>query len=101
MFIFFFSFCNINEESKKILSEYKLGIEINSIPIKKYDVLFEFEVDSNSKIEDINIIKNGYAHPKKYLKKNQKLVMVFKGEYIVYLYFNEEGKLVDKEIVGS
>lgn len=99
LFLVIYELSDIIEDPDKILSQYKLGSDMKSLQINEKEILFQLKTDD--KIWNINIIIRGYEHPDKYLEKNQELILIGKGEYILYLYFDEKGILIDKEIVGS
>jgi hypothetical protein len=103
IFILFHTFfgCSEFSEPKSILSKYTIGSRFKAIPLKKSDILIDFAYKRGIDSSDINLILKGYAQPKKFLKSNQRLIIVDHGEYAVYLYFDDNNKLVDKEILGT
>jgi len=98
-FIVIYELHDVPGDPDEILSRFKLGSKIDSLPINEKEVFFRLK--SNDKFENMNIIIRGYEHPEKYLEENQELILIGIGEYIVYLYFDDKGILIDKEIVGS
>lgn len=92
---------NMVNEPNRILSLYTIGDKFESLNINESKIIFQFENHKEWNNSDMNIILKGYSLPKKFIKNNQKVIIVDKGEYAVYLYFNFKNVLVDKEIVGT
>jgi hypothetical protein len=101
LFVFVCFGCSDENRPNEILSYYKLGTALDSMSFKQGDILYELINDRDIKSSEINIVFKGYAKPSKFIKSKHLLLIIDHGEYAVYLYFDENKKLVDKEIVGS
>lgn len=101
LFVFVCLGCSEVTRPNKILSEYKLGTVLDSMSFKQSDILYELKNDGDIELSEINIVFKGYAKPKKFIKSKHLLLVIDHGEYAVYLYFDKNKKLVDKEIVGT
>lgn len=101
LFVFICFGCSEVNRPNKILSEYKLGTALDSMSFKQGDILYELTNDRDIKSSEINVVFKGYARPKKFIKSKHMLLIIDHGEHAVYLYFDENKKLVDKELVGT
>ena len=93
--------CDLIEEPDKILSEYNIGEKYDELNIAKNDIILRYNFDENMSEISIKVILKGYSKPEYFLSKSENLIVVDRGEYAVYLYFDKSGILIKKEIVGS
>jgi len=87
-----------NAEASRILSQYPIGSLLNSIEIEPSTIIVQLE---NKRGWPLKVVVGGYGEPDKFVAYPHTLVLVDLGENIVYLYFDEEGKLREKQLVGS
>lgn len=88
-------------ESDRILSQYTIGSSLDSLRISEDQIIFRLENKRGWNAADMNVVLKGYGQPKKFVRNNHTLLLLGRGEYAVYLYFDIGDKLVDKEIVGT
>ena len=86
----------LTNNPQKILSVYKLGSSLSNLS-KNEKVLREFV--GPLKATDIAI--KGYALPKRGLDKGEKVLIIDRGEWVVYLYYDSMDILTYRSISGS
>jgi len=93
----FAEYFGIISNPKRLLNTYVIGENRNNINISINEIYTEIKGPKG--INDISI--KGYSKPNYILDNNQYLVILDKGDYMIYLYFNNKDVLIHKEALGS
>jgi hypothetical protein len=93
---YFFYSIGLLEDPKEVLLKYKIGSKLNDLTSDER-IMMKFE----GPLKTIYFTVNGYSSPGRELKKGEKVLIVDKGEWIVYLYYNDNDALIYKSISGS
>jgi len=90
-------YLDIVDNPKDILSTYQLGEMKENIKNRNPHYYKELKGPLDRK----QLSFPGYNKPKRPLYKNESLLIYYDGEYFLYLYFDNNGRLFHKEIKGS
>ncbi len=84
------------EDPQRILQEYQIGSLRDELP-KEGSILKEYE----GPLDAVAFIIRGYEPPRRNLKSGERLIVVDRGEWVVFVYFDSQGTVVSASISGS